>query len=83
MRSPGQPMRADDVHQLAEAQDVAVERLSGIVALPESKGGVQWLDADCVLVGTDFGAGSLTSAGYLRTIRRWRPRRRRATSPAA
>ena len=37
MRSPGQPMRADDVHQLAEAQDVAVERLSGIVALPEGK----------------------------------------------
>jgi len=40
--------------------------------LPEAKSEVEWLDADTLLVGTDFGAGSLTDSGYPRQIRRWR-----------
>lgn len=40
--------------------------------LPEAKSRVAWLDADTLLVGTDFGPGSLTDSGYPRQVRRWR-----------
>lgn len=41
-------------------------------ALPEAKSQVAWVDSDTVLVGTDFGDGSLTDSGYPRVIKRWR-----------
>ena len=40
--------------------------------LPEAKSDVEWLDADTVYVGTDFGPGSLTSSGYPRISKRWK-----------
>ena len=40
--------------------------------LPEAKSQVDWDDADHLWVGTDFGAGSLTSSGYARIVKRWR-----------
>ena len=40
--------------------------------LPEAKSGTSWVDIDEILVGTDFGPGSMTSSGYARTVRRWR-----------
>ncbi|MFM2066452.1 MAG: hypothetical protein RLZZ584_1361, partial [Pseudomonadota bacterium] len=40
--------------------------------LPEAKSSVDWEDADHLLVGTDFGPGSLTDSGYPRVIKRWR-----------
>nr|WP_082977015.1 prolyl oligopeptidase family protein [Mycobacterium sp. 852002-50816_SCH5313054-b] len=40
--------------------------------LAEAKSQVAWADPDTVLVGTDFGAGSLTDSGYPRVIKRWR-----------
>ncbi|HZA11596.1 prolyl oligopeptidase family serine peptidase [Mycobacterium sp.] len=40
--------------------------------LPEAKTQVSWEDKDTVLVGTDFGAGSLTDSGYPRLVKRWR-----------
>ncbi len=40
--------------------------------LPEAKSQVSWADPDTVLVGTDFGADSLTDSGYPRVIKRWR-----------
>ncbi|WP_341970120.1 prolyl oligopeptidase family serine peptidase [Roseateles sp. PN1] len=39
--------------------------------LPEAKSSVDWVDADTVYVGTDFGPGSLTDSGYPRVIKRW------------
>ena len=39
---------------------------------PEAKGGLSWRDADSVYVGTDFGAGSMTSSGYARIAKLWR-----------
>ncbi|MFE0083639.1 S9 family peptidase, partial [[Kitasatospora] papulosa] len=38
----------------------------------EAKTRVGWIDADTVFLGTDFGPGSMTGAGYPRTVRRWR-----------
>lgn len=40
--------------------------------LPEAKSRVSWLDAETLLVGTDFGPGTLTDSGYPRQVRRWR-----------
>ncbi len=40
--------------------------------LPEAKSQISWADPDTVLVGTDFGADSLTESGYPRVIKRWR-----------
>lgn len=40
--------------------------------LPEGKHDIDFEDDDCVLVGTDFGEGTLTESGYPRLIKRWR-----------
>lgn len=39
--------------------------------LPEAKHSVEWLDQDTLLVGTDWGPGSLTASGYPFIIKRW------------
>ncbi|NNF56966.1 MAG: S9 family peptidase [Rhodothermaceae bacterium] len=39
--------------------------------LPESKGGAAWVDANTLLVSTDFGEGSMTTSGYPRVVKRW------------
>jgi len=40
--------------------------------LPESKGGTAWLDNDHLLVGVDFGEGSLTDSGYPMISKLWK-----------
>jgi prolyl oligopeptidase len=39
--------------------------------MPEAKSGIAWVDADTLLIGTDWGEGSLTDSGYAREVRRW------------
>ncbi|KZS82993.1 prolyl oligopeptidase family serine peptidase [Mycobacterium persicum] len=46
--------------------------VDGGFALPEAKSQISWQDPDTVLVGTDFGADSLTESGYPRVVKRWR-----------
>jgi len=41
-------------------------------ALPEAKGGVDWLDADTLLLSSAYGESMATSSGYSRTVRLWR-----------
>jgi prolyl oligopeptidase len=41
-------------------------------ALPDAKSGVSWVDADTLVVGTDWGPGSLTDSGYPRLVKVWR-----------
>ncbi len=38
--------------------------VDGGFTLPESKGGVAWIDRDTLLIARDFGPGSLTTSGY-------------------
>jgi prolyl oligopeptidase len=38
--------------------------------LPESKGGVAWIDENAIYVSRDFGAGTMTRSGYPRQVRR-------------
>ena len=41
-------------------------------SVPEAKTDIAWVDEDTVLIGTDFGPGSLTDSGYPRVVKRWR-----------
>jgi prolyl oligopeptidase len=41
-------------------------------SLPEAKSFTHWLDADTLLVGTDFGPGSMTQSGYPRIVKKWK-----------
>jgi prolyl oligopeptidase len=46
--------------------------VDGGFELPEAKTQIGWHDPDTVLVGTDFGPGSLTESGYPRIVKKWR-----------
>ncbi len=46
--------------------------IAGGFKLPEAKSSVAWVDANTLLVGTDFGPGSMTTSGYARIIKQWK-----------
>jgi len=48
------------------------EFVEGGFELPEAKSRVSWRDKDTLLVGTDFGEGSLTDSGYPRIVKVWK-----------
>jgi prolyl oligopeptidase len=41
-------------------------------ALPEAKSSLSWIDENTVYVGTNFGAGSMTTSGYPRIAKLWK-----------
>lgn len=45
--------------------------VDGGFVVPEAKSSVAWLDADTLLVGTDWGPGTMTESGYASIIKRW------------
>lgn len=45
--------------------------VEGGFMLPEAKSNVAWFDADTLMVGTEFGADSMTTSGYPRQVRLW------------
>jgi prolyl oligopeptidase len=61
-----------DAAVLREFDMATREFIADGFALPEAKSGYTWADPDTLLVGTDFGEGSLTESGYPRIIKRWR-----------
>jgi prolyl oligopeptidase len=46
--------------------------VEGGFVVPEAKSSVAWLDADTLLVGTDWGEGTMTESGYAFVLKRWR-----------
>lgn len=46
--------------------------VEGGFELPEAKSAVSWIDMDTVLLGTDFGEGTMTDSGYPRQVRSWK-----------
>ena len=52
--------------------DLATRRfIEGGFVIPEAKTSVAWLDRDTLLVGTNWGEGSITESGYAFIIKRW------------
>ncbi len=39
--------------------------------IPESKGGIAWIDEDTLLVATDWGGDTMTSSGYPFVVKQW------------
>ena len=46
--------------------------VAGGFTLPEAKSGVEWIDADTLLLSSALGEGMATTSGYARTVRLWR-----------
>jgi prolyl oligopeptidase len=61
-----------DAKVVREFDAAKKEFVNGGFTLPESKGDVDWIDADTIYVATDFGPGSMTDSGYPRVIKRWK-----------
>lgn len=60
-----------DAAVVREFDMTAREFVAGGFCLPEAKTHISWADPDTVLVGTDFGEGTLTESGYPRVVKRW------------
>jgi len=59
----------------AEYREFSVKErgfVGGGFVLPEAKSWLDWLDHDTLLVGSDWGPGSLTESGYPRTVKAWK-----------
>jgi len=53
-----------DAVAIREFDTVTKQFVEGGFVLPEGKHRLEWLDADTLLVATDFGQGTLTESGY-------------------
>ncbi|MBT0671164.1 S9 family peptidase [Novosphingobium profundi] len=65
--SPG----GSDADVVREWDRTTRQFVKGGFTLPEAKSGATWVDADTLLVNTDFGEGSLTTSGYARVVKLW------------
>ncbi|HEU0134900.1 MAG TPA: prolyl oligopeptidase family serine peptidase [Allosphingosinicella sp.] len=66
--SPG----GTDADVVREFDLVAGRFVEGGFTLPEAKTVAAWVDSDTLLVGTDYGKGSLTASGYARILKLWK-----------
>lgn len=55
--------------------------VAGGFVKPESKGSMSWVDRDTVVIGADFGPGTLTDSGYPASARLWRRGEDLASAP--
>jgi prolyl oligopeptidase len=46
--------------------------VEGGFKLPEAKSSTAWVDENTLLVGTNFGPGTMTTSGYARIIKQWK-----------
>ncbi len=60
-----------DASVVREFNTTSKQFVAGGFSLPEAKSSADWLDANTLYIGTDFGPGSLTESGYPRVIKRW------------
>src|ERR1019366_7834760 len=61
-----------DASVIREFDASSKQFVAGGFSLPEAKSDVAWYDADTLLVGTDFGPGTLTKSGYPRVLKLWK-----------
>ena len=61
-----------DAVEIREFDKAAKAFVTGGFRVPEAKSDVTWVNADTILVGTDFGPGSMSKAGYPLVQKRWK-----------
>ena len=59
-----------DAVEIREFDLVKKAFVAGGFRLPQSKGGVAWIDEDAIYASRDFGPGTLTKSGYPRQVKR-------------
>ncbi|MBX3671948.1 MAG: S9 family peptidase [Burkholderiales bacterium] len=59
-----------DAVEIREFDLVKKAFVAGGFRLPQSKGGVAWIDEDAIYVSRDFGPGTVTKSGYPRQVKR-------------
>jgi len=62
----------EDAETLREFDLKSGQFAQGGFVLPKSKQDVTWVDKDTLLVGRDWGAGSMTKSGYPYVIKMWK-----------
>lgn len=62
----------EDAVTLREMNLKTGEFVEGGFTLPRGKQRVAWVDKDTLLIGRDWGPGTMSEAGYPITVRRWR-----------
>ena len=63
------PQLERDLTMSGGAKERTISFVADGFVVPEAKSNVAWLDEDSLLVGTDWGDGSLTNSGYALEIR--------------
>ena len=61
-----------DATEVREFDTATGQFVEGGFRMPEAKSSAAWIDADRLLVSTDWGDGSLTESGYPRIVKEWR-----------
>ncbi|ADO68630.1 prolyl oligopeptidase family serine peptidase [Stigmatella aurantiaca] len=61
-----------DAHLWREFDTVSGQFVEQGFVTPVAKNNVSWLDRDTLLIRSDYGPGTLTTAGYGRQVRRWK-----------
>src|ERR1700691_1234429 len=62
----------EDAVALREMNLKTGEFVEGGFALPRGKQNVAWVDKDTLLIGRDWGPGTMSEAGYPITVRQWK-----------
>jgi prolyl oligopeptidase len=62
----------EDADTLREINLKTGKFVEGGFALPRGKQRVSWVDKDTLLIGRDWGPGTMSEAGYPITVRRWK-----------
>ena len=70
-----------DANEMREFDMETMSFVQNGFRLPESKGGITWIDANTILVSRNFGPGSLTRSGYPFVTRRLRRGQRLENAP--
>lgn len=60
-----------DAAEVREFDAVGKRFVEGGFRLPEAKSSTAWIDANTLLITTDFGPGTLTTSGYPRIAKLW------------
>lgn len=80
LRQTGKPARHCLVSLSDGGKDAVINRefdlstqtfVQGGFVTPEAKQGVAWVDADTLLIASDWGAGTVTDSGYPFIVKRW------------
>jgi len=61
-----------DATEVREFDAKAKQFLAAGFHVAEAKNSVAWVDANTLLISTDFGDSSMTTSGYPRIVKRWR-----------